>query len=116
MRLTTKFALSLSVVALVTAGRVEAKSVRIVVWDERQPKQQTMYKNFLGNHIASYLKKQKGFSVRSVGMNDPQQGLPDVLLDDCDVLIWWGHVRQGEISIDEAGCTIQAIRGRTRQS
>jgi trehalose utilization protein len=139
MKLTTKVALSLSVVVLVTASCVEAKSVRIVVWDERQPKQQTMYKNFLGNHIANYLKKQKGFSVRSVGMNDPQQGLPDVLLDDCDVLIWWGHVRQGEISVETARRIvdrvkagklsfivlhsahwatpfIQTLRGRTRQS
>jgi hypothetical protein len=45
MRLTSKVApwgqaLALSVVAMVTAGRVEARSVRIVVWDERQPKQQ----------------------------------------------------------------------------
>ncbi|MHC4111005.1 MAG: ThuA domain-containing protein [Planctomycetota bacterium] len=110
MKLTTKVALSLSVVVLVTASCVEAKSVRIVVWDERQPKQQTMYKNFLGNHIANYLKKQKGFSVRSVGMNDPQQGLPDVLLDDCDVLIWWGHVRQGEISVETARRIVDRVK------
>jgi trehalose utilization protein len=69
-----------------------------------------MYKNFLGNHIANYLKKQKGFSVRSVGMNDPQQGLPDVLLDDCDVLIWWGHVRQGEISVETARRIVDRIK------
>ncbi|MDH4239492.1 MAG: hypothetical protein OEW48_08010 [Phycisphaerae bacterium] len=45
MRLTSKVApwgqaLALSVVALVTAGLVEARSIRIVAWDERQPKRQ----------------------------------------------------------------------------
>jgi trehalose utilization protein len=110
MKLTTKVVLALSVVALVMVSCVEGKSVRIVVWDERQPKQKPMYENFLGNHIANYLNKQKGFSVRSVGMDNPQQGLPDVLLDDCDVLIWWGHVRQGEISVETAHRIVERIK------
>lgn len=40
MKLTPKVVLSLSVIALVIAGPVEAGSVRIVVGDERQHKQQ----------------------------------------------------------------------------
>jgi trehalose utilization protein len=78
------------------------ETVKVLVWDERQPKQKQMYKDFLGNHIADYLKGRDGLSIRSVGMDDPNQGLSDKLLDDCDVLIWWGHVRQGEISPDKA--------------
>ena len=105
-----KLALALSVVAAATVGRAEEKSVRIVVWDERQPKQQQMYKNFLGNHIAEYLRKQGGFSVQSVGMDDPQQGLTDELLDNCDVLIWWGHVRQGEISVGKSRGIVERIK------
>ncbi len=110
MSLIVKFALVLPLVAVATFGCVEQKPVRIVVWDERQPKQQSMYENFLGNHIADYLRKQEGFSVRSVGMDDPQQGLSDVLLDDCDVLIWWGHVRQGEISVETARRIVERIK------
>lgn len=110
MSLTTKVALALSAVAVATIDCAQEKSVRIVIWDERQPKQQPMYQNFLGNHITNYLNKQEGFSVRSVGMDDPQQGLPDVLLDDCDVLIWWGHVRQGEISVETARRIVERIK------
>lgn len=105
-----RFAVALSVLVAAAAGRAEAKSVRVVVWDERQPKQQQMYENFLGNHIAEYLRKQDGLSVRSVGMDDPQQGLADALLDDCDVLIWWGHVRQDEISIRTARRIVKRVR------
>ncbi|MHC4425144.1 MAG: ThuA domain-containing protein [Planctomycetota bacterium] len=110
MTLTTKIVLALSVVAMATNGQAQEKSVRIAVWDERQPKQQPMYENFLGNHIADYLRKQRGLAVRSVGMDDPQQGLPDVLLDGCDVLIWWGHVRQDEISIRTAQRIVERVK------
>jgi len=110
MRWVGRFALALSVVGAGAIGRAEEKPMRIVVWDERQPKQQSMYENFLGNHIAAYLGKQKGFSVRSVGLDDPQQGLLDTLLDDCDVLIWWGHVRQDEISIRTARRIVRRIK------
>lgn len=73
------------------------KTIRVVVWDERQPSQKQAYEDFLGNQIAGYLRKQSGFSVQSVGQDDPDQGLTDNLLDNCDVLIWWGHKRQSEI-------------------
>jgi trehalose utilization protein len=112
MSLIVKLALVLPLVAVATIGCALQKQrpVRIVVWDERQPKQQSMYENFLGNHIADYLRRQEGFSVRSVGMDDPQQGLPDGLLDDRDVLIWWGHVRQDEISVETARRIVERLK------
>ena len=74
-----------------------AKTIRVVVWDERQPRQKEAYENFLGNEIARYLEKQSGLSVQSVALDDPEQGLSDTILDNCDVLIWWGHQRQSEV-------------------
>src|SRR5947209_1483504 len=76
--------------------------IRVVVWDERQPAQKQIYPNFLGNHIAEYLRSVKGlngpeFDVKSVGLDDPDQGLPQQTLDNCDVLIWWGHVRHDDV-------------------
>jgi trehalose utilization protein len=73
------------------------KPVRVVVWDERQPRQMQAYENFLGNAIAQYLHGQSGLSVKSVALDDPEQGLSDAILDNCDVLIWWGHQRQAEV-------------------
>src|SRR5690349_3956814 len=66
--------------------------VRVIVWDEQQPAQKTVYENFLGNAIADYLKSRPGLQVSSVNQNDPQQGLSEQTLDQCDVLVWWGHV------------------------
>ena len=48
--------------------------------------------------IAACLKSRGGLAVRSVGLDDPHQGLSAATLDPCEVLIWWGHARHGEIS------------------
>ena len=110
MAVTSKVLLTLSVLALAAKHPPKPKSVQVLVWDERQPKQQQMYENFLGNHIAGYLRRQGGFAVRSVGMDDPHQGLSDDLLGNCDVLIWWGHRRQGEISIETAQRIVDRVK------
>lgn len=75
-----------------------AESIRVVVWDERQPAQKSAYGGFLGDTIAAHLAKQPGLTVKSVGLDDPEQGLSSEVLDHCDVLIWWGHQRHGEVT------------------
>jgi trehalose utilization protein len=102
MNLISPVLIALSILASGAKDAAKPKTVRVAVWDERQPKQKQMYENFLGNHIADYLGKQEGLSVRSVGMDDANQGLTDELLDNSDVLIWWGHVRQADISFETA--------------
>lgn len=84
--------------------------VRVVVWDEQQPAQKAVYENFLGNAIADYLKTRPGLSVVSVNQNDPQQGLSDAILDQCDVLVWWGHVRQREIKWETGQKIVERIK------
>ncbi len=44
------------------------RSIRVVVWDERQPKQKPTYDNFLGNAIADYLKSRPGIEVKSIAL------------------------------------------------
>lgn len=88
----------------------DPKPIRVVVWDERQPKQKEAYDNFLGNAIADYLKKQPGLEVKSVCIDDPEQGLSKETLDNCDVLVWWGHVRHGEIKPETAKMLVSRIK------
>ncbi len=90
------------VLVSLVARAVHAAPIRVVVWDERQPAQKQAYENFLGNEIAEYLKKQPGLVVRSVALDDPDQGLAADVLDNCDVLIWWGHARHREIKPERA--------------
>ena len=90
--------------------RPTGSAVKVVVWDEQQPAQKEAYDNFLGNRIADHLRAQPGISVRSVKLDDPEQGLAGDVLENCRVLIWWGHVRQAEIA-PEVG---KAIVGRIK--
>ena len=85
-------------------------TIKVLVWDERQPKQAQAYDNFLGNEVAGYLKKQKGLEVRSVGLDDPNQGITDKSLDETDVLIWWGHVRQDEVAPEVTRAVVDRIK------
>ena len=84
--------------------------IRVVVWDEQQPAQKQAYDNFLGNAIADYLKTRPGFVVTSVCQNDPEQGLSEKTLAQCDVLIWWGHARQRDITWETGQKLVERIK------
>ena len=88
----------------------EAKPIRVAVWDEQQPAQKQAYTNFLGNQIAQYLRNFPNLEVKSVTLNDPEQGLSAAVLDNCDVLIWWGHVRNNAISNAKAKELVRRIK------
>ena len=87
-----------------------ATPIRVVVWDEQQPEQKQVYTNFLGNQIASHLRTFEAFSVKSVSLSDPGQGLSDEILNNCDVLIWWGHQKHGAISVPKAMEIVHRIK------
>ena len=92
--------------------------IRIVVWDERQAAQKVAYDNFLGNEIAAFLRTAgqskngagEEFTVKSVGLDDPDQGLSKETLDECDVLIWWGHQRHGDVKDELARDIVQRVQ------
>ena len=84
--------------------------IKVVVWDERQKKQLATYPNYLGNHIADQLKQNKDLEVHSVALDDPEQGLSEATLKGCDVMIWWGHVRHGEVSDTTSKKLVQRVK------
>jgi trehalose utilization protein len=91
--------------------REAATDIRVVVWDERQPDQKRVYPNFIGNHIADHIRTLRGIRVtNSVGLDDPDHGLGGDTLDNCDVLIWWGHIRQGEVPVETGLRIVERIK------
>jgi len=105
---------------LLSSGRpaaAERRPIRVVVWDEQQPIQKQAYENFLGNQVAEALRQlgkdkqgREEITVRSVRLDDPQQGLSNEVLDNCDVLIWWGHVRHGEVKPETGKAIVKRIK------
>lgn len=107
-----KIALSIFSIGVALAASITnaADKIRVVVWDEQQPRQKEAYADFLGNAIAGYLKKNAGFEVTTRKLDDKTQGIGDETLEDCDVLIWWGHVRQHEITTESAKKVVARIK------
>lgn len=77
------------------AAKVQARPC-VVVWSEgTAPKE--VYPNDINGAIAEGLKELKGWEVVVANLSDPNQGLPDELLNRADVLIWWGHQRHDQV-------------------
>ena len=69
------------------------------------------YENFLGNEIAARLQgAAEDVETRSVSLDDSEQGLGDANLDWADVVIWWGHVRQSEVTPETAERVLARVR------
>jgi len=116
-RLATAAILGVSaVLAAGNAGSAAPKPIRVVVWDERQPEQKQAYDNFLGNAVADFLrargdgKNGRPIEVKSVGLDDPDQGLGGDTLDKCDVLVWWGHRRHNEVKPEVGKAIVERIK------
>ena len=104
------FSVFLLLAVLGVAAAAVAAPIRVVVWDERQQAQKSAYGGFLGDTLAATLARQPDFSVKSVGLNDPDQGLTDEILDQCDVLIWWGHQKHQEVTDEHVGAIMRRLK------
>jgi len=99
--------LAICVMTVVTQAAVP---IRVLVWDEQQPQQKQAYGDkFLGETIAAYLAKQPGLSVKSVGLNSPEQGLDGDALNNTDVIVWWGHVRHNDVTDEHAEAVVRRV-------
>ena len=84
--------------------------VRVLVWDEQQPAQKTAYGDkFLGETIAAHLSRQPGLQVKSTSLASPEQGLDLATLDETDVLVMWGHVKNLDLDAARAEQVVQRV-------
>lgn len=92
----------------------EPAPIRVVIWDERQPEQKQAYETFLGNEIAARLSGRPGIEVRSVALDDAEQGLSPEILDWAEVIVWWSHRRNHDVPAEKARRIVERVRaGRT---
>ena len=81
----------------------EKTVIRVTVWSEfrhekKNPKVAAIYPDGMHQTIADALGKHAGFTVRTATLDEPEHGLTDAVLDQTDVLTWWGHMAHGEVS------------------
>ncbi len=88
-----------------------SKPLRVTVWNEfvherELPEIRAVYPEGIHGCLRSFLEKEQDITVTCVTLDMPNQGITKELLDNTDVLIWWSHARQEDIT-DE---TVRLVR------
>jgi len=85
--------------------------MRVTIWNENiheqyDPAVTELYPGGIYAYIKSFL-EEEGIEVCTTTLEQPEDGLPQELLDNTDVLLWWGHVAHDRVS-DETARRVQA--------
>ena len=77
--------------------------IRVTVWNEylhekNEPAVAAVYPNGIHNAIADFLGKDENIQVRTATLEEPEHGLTQEVLDNTDVLLWWGHMGHARVS------------------
>ena len=77
--------------------------IRVTVWNEylhelAQPEVAAIYPDGIHGCIARFLEADGDMTVRTATLAQPEHGLTEDVLNDTDVLIWWGHWDHGAVS------------------
>ena len=84
--------------------------IKVTVWNEyfhevEHENIKAVYPDGIHNCIKDFLQSEE-FTVRTATLAMPECGLTDDVLDDTDVLIWWGHAKHGDVP-DEIAKKVQ---------
>ena len=75
--------------------------IKVTVWNEyfhekTEESVASIYPNGIHTAIADFLRSDD-IQVRTATLEDEECGLTEEVLKDTDVLIWWGHMRHGDV-------------------
>ncbi len=79
--------------------------IKVTVWNEYahekiDEKVREVHPNGIHGTLKSFLDTDEELVVRTATLDDPDCGLTQEVLDDTDVLIWWGHMKHGDVPDD----------------
>ena len=77
--------------------------IRVTVWNEfvhekTEESIRKIYPDGIHKVIADFLGKNEDMVVTTAVLDDPEHGLTDEVLNNTDVLIWWGHMCHHKVS------------------
>lgn len=76
--------------------------IKVTVWNEyrheRQPgRAAETYPQGIHSCIKEFLGKEEDITVRTATLDEPECGLTQEVVDDTDVMLWWGHMAHNEV-------------------
>ena len=88
--------------------------VRVLVWNEFRHEKSServkaVYPDGIHNAIAEFLGKEEDIVVKTACLDDENCGISKELLDETDVIIWWGHMAHKEVPDEIAALVRDAV-------
>ncbi|MHB1296467.1 MAG: ThuA domain-containing protein [Anaerolineae bacterium] len=79
-----------------------AGKLRVTVWNEyrhevRDEAIGKLYPEGIHGQIAKFLSANADMELRTATLDQPEHGLTQKVLDNTDVLLWWGHMAHGDV-------------------
>jgi trehalose utilization protein len=90
--------------------------IKVTVWNEYRHERKSeeiakVYPKGIHGAIADALSEDEEFIIRTATLDEPEHGLKDAVLNDTDVLIWWGHMAHADVSDEIVEKVAARVRG-----
>ena len=93
--------------------------IRVTVWNEFRHEREkedvkAIYPQGIHQAIADFLGKEEDMVIRTATLDEPEHGLTEEVLDNTDVLLWWGHMAHNEVKdeiVDRVKARVEAGMG-----
>lgn len=88
--------------------------IRVLVWNEYRHERseeavRAVYPDGIHGAIAEFLGREEDITVKTAVLDDEGAGITKSLLDETDVLIWWGHIAHREVPDEVAEMVRDAV-------
>ncbi len=88
--------------------------IRVLVWNEFKHEREkenvaAIYPDGIHATIAEFLGKEDDIEVRTATLQDENCGITKEILDETDVLIWWGHMVHNKVPDEVAALVRDAV-------
>ena len=86
----------------------DQKPVRVLLWSE-QTEPRNVYPQGISGALSDYLKTLKGMEPKTASLSDPDYGVSNTVLDQTDVLVWYGHTKHAAVPDDAVNRIVQHV-------
>ncbi|MEM9424963.1 MAG: ThuA domain-containing protein [Spirochaetota bacterium] len=78
------------------------EKMNVIAWNENihekeMPEVREIYPQGIHGCLAEFLNREQDIQAETAVLEEPEHGLPQSRLDNCDVLLWWGHAAHGDV-------------------
>lgn len=103
----------LGALLLLTAHGVIAgqKKIRVLLWSERT-EPVAVYPSGISGALADYLNQLPNIEAKTATLTDTEAGVSNAVLDQTDVLIWFGHKKHDQVPDDAVERVVKHVRER----